>query len=90
MTARVPTVLERSMLRVDVATHVGTPDAVVVRMEALVVDNVLSAVEPEPYNRELDATDERPVPPPVTFNVPERVGVNVNVPVELVIAVPYV
>src|ERR1035437_8912924 len=44
----VPTTSERLIFKVDVATHVGTPDAEVVRMEELVVDNVLSAVEPEP------------------------------------------
>lgn len=34
-----------------------------VRIEELEVERVLSAVEPEPYRREFDATDDRPVPP---------------------------
>ena len=63
VTESVPTVLERSMLSVDVATHCGTPVADVVKMEEFVVESVFRAVEPEPYRSAFDATVERPVPP---------------------------
>ena len=45
---KVPVTSERLIFNVEVATHVGTPDADVVRMEELVVERVFSAVEPEP------------------------------------------
>lgn len=59
----VPTRSAGLIFSVEVATHCGTPDALVVRMDELDDASVLSAVEPEPYRREFDARDDRPVPP---------------------------
>lgn len=82
----VPVTSARLIFSVEVATHCGTPDAEVVRIDELADASVLSTVEPEPYTSEFDASDDRPVPPFGTVSADASVSdpfvLNVEVAVE--------